>query len=82
MADWHEADGEHEPWPVKFPAKTPSHPARARVREARQGRAAGWQRVDRADTDEVRKRLLGLLLAVEIGVVLATVCVLLLIFLN
>ncbi len=77
MADWDEA--EDEPWPVKYPIETPPRQASGRFRRQASSR---WAGTEKADTGEVRKRLLWLLLAVEVGMVVAAACVLPLVFLN
>jgi hypothetical protein len=79
MADWREADEVQDPWPVKFPVKTPPREASRRFREHTPSR---WLGIGKVDVGEVQKRLLGLLFAVEIGVVIAAACVLPLAFLN
>lgn len=77
MSDWHEE--EIERWPVRYPAKLPAQLSGRRYRNNTPSR---WTGVPKADTRELQKRLLWLLLAIELGMVLAAACVLPLAFLN
>jgi len=79
MANWREADEEQEPWPVKFPVKTPPRETNKRFRGHTPSR---WLGFGRLDAGEVQKRLLWLLFAVEVGMVIAAMCVLPLALLN
>lgn len=77
MSDWHEEKLEY--WPVRFPAKAPVKPSGRRYRNSTPSR---WTGVPKADTRELQRRLLWLLLAIELGMALAAACVLPLLFLN
>lgn len=78
MSDWSEQE-EQDHWPVQYPVETNAGDTSQRFR----GRAPSrWQGTEKAHTDELQKRLLWLLLAVEIGMALAAACVLPLVFLN
>jgi hypothetical protein len=77
MFDWHEE--ETECWPVRYSAKLPVQPSGLRYRNSTPPR---WTGVPKADTRELQKRLLWLLLAIELGMVLVAACVLPLVFLN
>jgi hypothetical protein len=79
MADWRHEDEEQDPWPVQYPAETPSQAPSGRFR---QGAPPRWAGMEKVNSEELRKRLLWLLLAVEIGMVLAAACVLPLAFLK
>jgi hypothetical protein len=77
MSDWQEE--ENNQWPVKYPVEAPPQASDHRFREST---ALRWTNVAKADTEEIRKRLLWLLLVVNIGMVLAAACVLPLVFLD
>jgi hypothetical protein len=81
MADWRDEDEEQDQyqWPVQYPAETPSQAPSGRFRQSTPPRWAGMEKVG---SGELRKRLLWLLLAVEIGMALAAACVLPLAFLK
>jgi hypothetical protein len=79
MADWREEGEEQDPRPARSPVETPRREASRRSGECKERRWAGTEKVD---TGEVKKRLLWLLLAVEIGMALAAACVLPLVFLG
>jgi hypothetical protein len=79
MSKWQEEDSEQDQWPVTYPTQTPPREASGHFREPVHPR---WAETGKTDTSEVRKRLLWLLLAVEIGVVLAAGCVLPLAFVR
>lgn len=79
MSDWQAGDEDQDPWPVKFPVETPPRETGKRFREHTPSR---WLGPDKVDSGEVQKRLLWLLLAVEIGMVLVAACVLPLVFVR
>ncbi len=78
MSDWQAENNEQEIWPVKYPSRAVRTSSR-RVREAVPLR---WTETVQADTRELQRRLLRLLLAFEIGAAIAAACVLPLVFLN
>jgi hypothetical protein len=77
MSDWQEE--ENNRWPVKYPVEAPPQASDHRFRESAPPR---WSSEAKADTEEIRKRLLWLLLVVDIGMILAAACVLPLVFLK
>lgn len=79
MADWRDEGEEEDQWPVRYPAEPPSQAPSGHFRQSAPSRWAGMEKVD---SGELRRRLLWLLLAVEIGMALAASCVLPLAFLK
>jgi hypothetical protein len=79
MPGSYEEEQEQDPWPVRYPVEVPPREASGRFRERIPARWAGMGKVD---TGELQKRLLWLLLAIEIGVAVAAACVLPLVFLK
>ena len=67
------------PWPVRYPAKVPPGEEGKGRNATTQSR---WSGIGSAGSREIRRRLIWLLLAVEIGMALAVACVLPLVFIN
>lgn len=77
MAGWREEGP--DPWPVKYPAEAPPQESEPSARERKLAR---WPGEGKVDSGELRKRLVWLLLAAEIGMVVVAACVLPLVFVN
>jgi hypothetical protein len=77
MSDWQVEDTK-ELWPVKYPSRA----VRTSSRHSRGTPAPRWVGGSQADTSELRRRLLRLLLAVEMGAAIAMACVLPLAFVD
>ncbi|MGD8792882.1 MAG: hypothetical protein PVF47_10045 [Anaerolineae bacterium] len=78
MPRWHEEREEGDQWPVRYPARAPAAGGERRFEKA----ARRWPGAAGAEGGEVRKRLLWLLLAVEVGMILAAACLLPLLFVG
>ncbi|MGD2205460.1 MAG: hypothetical protein PVH17_01660 [Anaerolineae bacterium] len=73
MSDWQEEDEKQDQWPVRYLVEMPAQEAARRLSKQIPPR---WSRTEGVDTREVQRRLVWLLLAVEIGTIVAVVCVL------
>jgi hypothetical protein len=78
MPGWDEEREEGDPWPVRYPAQAPATGGDRRFKKE----AGRWPAAAGGEGGEVRKRLLWLLLAVEIGMILAAACLLPLLFVR
>jgi hypothetical protein len=77
MSDWREA--EDDVWPVRFPADTAPRQVSRQPWERERSR---WTGSGSVDSSQVRKRLVWLLLAAEIGMAVVAACLLPLVFVR
>jgi hypothetical protein len=79
MSEWRGEDEERDQWPVRYPSEAPPRRSGRRFRD---GTSPRWVGKEQTGSSVVKRRLLWLLLAAEIGMVVAAACVLPLAFVN
>ena len=79
MSEWRGEEEERDQWPVQYPSEAPPRRSRRRFRD---GTSPRWVGTGQIGSSDLKRRLLWLLLAVDIGMAVAAACVLPLAFVN
>jgi hypothetical protein len=80
MSSWDKkGDGERDAWPVRYPAKAPAQEPERRFGGSKQPR---WPGASRGDTEELQRRLVWFMVAIEIGMAAVAACLVPLLFIQ